>query len=130
MANRRVVVTGLGAVTPLGNDVASYWDGLKNGRNGIDFITRFDTSDLKAKLAGELKDFQVKDHLDAKIIRNQKIHDFFTSSTLKTVLIALVVLFVLLVALRIFSRFYRRAQVERIENALHRLGAELLSVSL
>ena len=51
--------------------------------------------------------------LDAKIIRNQKIHDFFTSSTLKTVLIALVVLFVLLVALRIFSRFYRRAQVER-----------------
>lgn len=69
MENRRVVVTGMGALTPLGNDIASYWDGLRSGRNGIDFITRFDTSDLKAKLAGELKDFQVKDHLDAKIIR-------------------------------------------------------------
>ena len=69
MENRRVVVTGMGALTPLGNDIVSYWDGLRSGKNGIDFITRFDTSDLKAKLAGELKDFQVKDHLDAKIIR-------------------------------------------------------------
>ena len=57
MANRRVVVTGMGAVTPLGNDVAQYWDGLKSGRNGIDFITRFDASELKAKLAAEVKDF-------------------------------------------------------------------------
>ena len=69
MANRRVVVTGLGAVTPLGNDVASYWDGLKNGRNGIDFITRFDASELKAKLAAEVKDFDPKQILDAKTVR-------------------------------------------------------------
>ena len=51
--NRRVVVTGLGAVTPLGNDVESYWDGLKNGRNGIGPITRFDASGLKAQLAAQ-----------------------------------------------------------------------------
>ena len=69
MANRRVVVTGLGAVTPLGNTVAEYWDGLKAGRNGIDFITRFDTADLKAKLAGEVKNFDPKQYLDAKTVR-------------------------------------------------------------
>ena len=69
MANRRVVVTGLGAVTPLGNTVAEYWDGLKAGRNGIDFITRFDTADLKAKLAGEVKNFDPKQYFDAKTVR-------------------------------------------------------------
>lgn len=69
MENKRVVVTGLGALTPLGNDVRSYWDGLRAGKNGIDFITRFDASDLKAKLAAELKDFQIKDHLEAKLVR-------------------------------------------------------------
>ena len=67
--SRRVVVTGLGAVTPIGNDVASYWDGLKNGRNGIAPVTRFDTADLKAKLAAEVKDFDPKQYLDAKTVR-------------------------------------------------------------
>ena len=67
--NRRVVVTGLGAVTPLGNDVASFWDGLKNGKNGIDTITRFDASGLKATLAAEVKDFNPRDYLEAKEVR-------------------------------------------------------------
>ena len=67
--SRRVVVTGLGAVTPIGNDVASYWDGLKNGKNGIGPVTRFDTADLKAKLAAEVKDFDPKQYLDAKTVR-------------------------------------------------------------
>ena len=67
--SRRVVVTGLGAVTPIGNDVASYWDGLKNGRNGIAPVSRFDTADLKAKLAAEVKDFDPKQYLDAKTVR-------------------------------------------------------------
>ena len=67
--NRRVVVTGLGAVTPLGNDVESYWDGLKNGKNGIGQVTRFDASGLKAQLAAEVKDFNPKDFLDAKEVR-------------------------------------------------------------
>lgn len=54
---RRVVVTGLGAVTPIGNTVESFWQGLMEGKNGISYITRFDTSDSKYRLAAELKDF-------------------------------------------------------------------------
>ena len=67
--SKRVVVTGLGAVTPVGNDAASFWDSLKNGRNGIAPITRFDTSELKAKLGAEVKDFDPKQFLDAKTVR-------------------------------------------------------------
>ena len=54
---RRVVVTGIGAVTPVGNSVADFWESLKNGKNGIGPITRFDASDSKFKLAAEVKDF-------------------------------------------------------------------------
>ena len=53
---RRVVITGMGAVTPIGNNVEQFWDGLKSGRNGIDFIKNFDTTDFKVKVAGEVKD--------------------------------------------------------------------------
>ena len=53
---RRVVITGMGAVTPIGNNIEQYWDGLKSGRNGIDFIKSFDTSDFKVKIAGEIKE--------------------------------------------------------------------------
>ena len=54
---KRVVVTGLGAVTPIGNNVADFWEGLKTGKNGIGMITRFDVSESKYKLAAEVKDF-------------------------------------------------------------------------
>src|ERR1035437_2381561 len=54
---RRVVVTGLGAVTPLGNDVATTWDGLVAGKSGIDFIQAFDASDYPVKIGAEVKDF-------------------------------------------------------------------------
>ena len=54
---RRVVITGMGAVTPLGSTVDSFWDGLKNGVCGIDYIKKFDTSDFKVKIAGEVKGF-------------------------------------------------------------------------
>ena len=54
---RRVVITGLGAVTPVGNDVPTFWESLKSGKNGIDLITHFDTSDFRVKLAAEVKDF-------------------------------------------------------------------------
>lgn len=67
--SKRVVVTGIGAVTPLGNDAASFWDGLKSGKNGIAPITRFDTSELKAKLGAEVRDFDPKQYLDAKTVR-------------------------------------------------------------
>lgn len=66
---KRVVITGLGAVTPIGNDVESYWNGLKEGKNGIDFITCFDTTDLRAKLAGQVKDFDPTLYMDKGEVR-------------------------------------------------------------
>ena len=54
---RRVVVTGLGAVTPIGNDVNTFWQSLLNGVCGIDMITSFPTDDMPVKIAGEVKDF-------------------------------------------------------------------------
>ena len=62
----RVVLTGMGAVTPLGNSVPAYWDGLKNGRNGIKTITSFDTTGYKATVAGEVTDFDPLAFLDKK----------------------------------------------------------------
>ena len=62
--NRRVVVTGLGAVTPLGNNVRDTWEAMKAGKNGIAPITFFDTSNYKAKLAAEVKNFDPKDYLE------------------------------------------------------------------
>lgn len=61
--NRRVVVTGLGAITPLGNNVCDTWEGLKNGKNGIAPITLFDTEKFKAKLGAEVKDFDPKEYM-------------------------------------------------------------------
>ena len=66
---KRVVVTGMGAVTPIGNTVPAFWEGLKNGKNGIGMITRFDVSESKYKLAAEVKDFDplcCMDKLSAK----------------------------------------------------------------
>lgn len=53
----RVVITGMGCITPIGNSVSEFWDGLKSGKCGIDYITKFDTTDYKAKVAAEVKDF-------------------------------------------------------------------------
>lgn len=63
---KRVVVTGLGALTPLGNTVPAYWDGLINGVSGADFIKQFNPEKFKTKFACELKDFNVEDYLDRK----------------------------------------------------------------
>ena len=54
---RRVVVTGLGVISPVGNTAEAFWDSLISGRSGIDFITKFDTTDYKVKIAAEVKDF-------------------------------------------------------------------------
>lgn len=54
---RRVVVTGLGAVTPVGNDVPAFWENLLAGKNGIGHLDRFDTGEYKAKVAAQVKDF-------------------------------------------------------------------------
>jgi 3-oxoacyl-[acyl-carrier-protein] synthase II len=63
---RRVVVTGLGAVTPIGNDVAAYWDGLSSGRNGVGPITLFDASRHACRFAAEVKDFDPAGWLEPK----------------------------------------------------------------
>src|SRR5206468_10616256 len=66
---RRVVVTGLGAVTPLGLDVATTWDGLVHGRSGIGRIPRFDPSPYETQIAGEIKGFEPAKYMDRKEIR-------------------------------------------------------------
>ncbi|NYT23067.1 beta-ketoacyl-ACP synthase II [Alcaligenaceae bacterium] len=63
---RRVVITGLGIVSPIGNDIDTAWDNLVNGRSGIGRITRFDPSPLNAQIAGEVKDFDVTQYISAK----------------------------------------------------------------
>jgi 3-oxoacyl-[acyl-carrier-protein] synthase II len=66
---RRVVVTGLGAITPIGNDVAATWHGLVSGRSGIGHITRFDPSPYETQIAGEVKDFDPQKAMDRKEVR-------------------------------------------------------------
>ncbi|MFQ9520933.1 MAG: beta-ketoacyl synthase N-terminal-like domain-containing protein, partial [Turicibacter sp.] len=66
MSKRRVVVTGLGTVCPVGNDVETMWENIKNGVCGIDEITHFDTTDFKVKLAGEIKNLNVEDYINKK----------------------------------------------------------------
>ena len=66
---RRCVITGLGAVTPLGNTVEEYWNGLKNGVCGIDYIKKFDTTDYKVKIAAEIKDFDPEQYMTRKMLR-------------------------------------------------------------
>ncbi|MCC2595151.1 beta-ketoacyl-ACP synthase II [Pusillimonas sp. MFBS29] len=63
---RRVVITGLGIVSPVGNDIGSAWDNIVNGRSGIGRITRFDPSGFNAQIAGEVKDFDVTQYMSAK----------------------------------------------------------------
>jgi 3-oxoacyl-[acyl-carrier-protein] synthase II len=69
VVNRRVVITGIGAVTPIGHGKEALWEGAAGGRSGIKAITRFDTSDLNAKVAGEIGDFDPLDFFDAKFAR-------------------------------------------------------------
>lgn len=66
---RRVVVTGMGAVTPIGNDVPTFWEGLKSGKNGIAPVTRFDASEYKATLAAEVRDFDPAAYMEKTEIR-------------------------------------------------------------
>ena len=70
---RRVVVTGLGAITPIGNDVESFWNGIKAGKVGIGEITKFDTSEYKVKLAAEVKGFVAKEHMDFKSAKRMEL---------------------------------------------------------
>ena len=84
--NRRVVVTGLGAVTPLGSSAAETWEAMKNGRNGIAPITLFDTENFKAKLAGEVKGFDPKDYLEVnEILRTDRYEQLAVAAAAQAV---------------------------------------------
>jgi 3-oxoacyl-[acyl-carrier-protein] synthase II len=66
---KRVVITGLGALTPIGNSIEEYWNGLASGVSGAGMITRFDASKFKTQFACELKNFNTADHFDRKEAR-------------------------------------------------------------
>ena len=70
---KRVVVTGMGAITPIGLNIEEFWDGLKNGRTGFGEITQFDTSEFKVKVAASVKGFEAKDYMDVKSARRMEL---------------------------------------------------------
>lgn len=70
--NRRVVVTGMGAITPIGNSVEEFWNGIKEGKTGFGPITYFDTADYRCKLAAEVKDFDPAQYMDKKSARRME----------------------------------------------------------
>ncbi len=76
---KRVVVTGIGALTPIGNDAKTFWENIKAGVNGIDNVTAFDVSEMKTKIAGEIKDLDITEHIDKKDARKM---DRFTQFAL------------------------------------------------
>ncbi|MFP4664275.1 MAG: beta-ketoacyl-ACP synthase II [Bacteroidales bacterium] len=79
---KRVVVTGIGAITPLGNNISDYWDAIVQGQSGSDWITHFDASLFKTRFACEVKNFDPKEHFDRKEIRKM---DRFTQYALVSV---------------------------------------------
>ena len=84
--NRRVVVTGLGAITPVGNNVKDAWEALKSGKNGIAPITLFDTEKYKAKLGAEVKNFDPKEYLEINdILRTDRYAQFAVAAAQQAV---------------------------------------------
>ena len=86
MELKRVVVTGLGALTPLGNSVSDYWNGLINGVSGANLITRFDASKFKTRFACELKGYNVEDHFDRKEARKMDPYTHYALIVVKEAL--------------------------------------------
>lgn len=74
MNSKRVVITGLGALSPLGNDVKTSWNNAVNGVSGIGPITRVNADEYPAKVAAELKDFKIEDYMDKKTRENGPLH--------------------------------------------------------
>ena len=74
---KRVVITGMGVISPLGNTLETFWDGLINGRCGIDFITKFDASESKVKIAAEVKGFEPSLYFERNEIRKQDLFSQF-----------------------------------------------------
>ena len=86
MNKRRVVVTGMGAVTPVGIGIKNYWDGLIHGKNGVGLITKFDTAKFDTKFAAEVKNFNSEEYLDKKESRRL---DPFNQFALVTAIMAM-----------------------------------------
>ncbi|MCB0750256.1 MAG: beta-ketoacyl-ACP synthase II [Ignavibacteriae bacterium] len=86
MNKRRVVITGLGALTPIGNNVTEFWEGLISGKSGVGLITKFDTTDFATKFACEVKNFNPTDYIDAKALKRM---DPFTHYALATAQMAI-----------------------------------------
>lgn len=83
---RKVVVTGLGAITPLGNNVKDTWEGLKSGKNGISSIAAFDTEKYKAKLAAQVKDFDPKEYMEVnEVLRTDRYAQFAVAAAAQAV---------------------------------------------
>lgn len=82
----RVVITGMGAITPIGNDVESFWQGLKDKKVGIAPITYFDITDYKCKLAAEVKGFNARDYMDPKAARRMEAFSQFAVAASKEAL--------------------------------------------
>lgn len=82
----RVVITGMGAITPIGNDVESFWQGLKDKKVGIAPITYFDTTDYKCKLAAEVRGFNARDYMDSKAARRMEAFSQFAVAASKEAL--------------------------------------------
>ena len=74
---KRVVVTGLGIVSPLGNDLETAWTACRSGRSGIGLITRFDASDLKTHIAGEVRNFEIPSVIPAKDAKKMDVLDLY-----------------------------------------------------
>lgn len=84
--NRRVAVTGIGAVTPVGNNAYDTWESLKNGKNGIAPITLFDTEKFKTKLAAQVKDFDPKEYLEVNdVLRTDRYAQFAVAAAQQAV---------------------------------------------
>ena len=75
--SKRVVVTGIGAITPIGNNVKELWEGIKNGECGIDDITLFDTEKSKVKIAAEVKNFNPEEHFDRRTAKRLDRYSHF-----------------------------------------------------
>ncbi len=70
--SKRVVVTGIGAITPIGNTVEDFWSSLKEGKSGVGMITQFDADEYPVKIAAEVKDYVAKERLDRKEAKRQE----------------------------------------------------------
>jgi len=82
---RRVVVTGIGVISPIGNGLEHFWKGLVQGKNGITEITRFDTSDSLVKIAAEVKDFDPQEYMNKKDIKRMDLFTQYGVATAKGV---------------------------------------------